>query len=68
MTEFSSEDLTQLKGRNISIAIVENQLERFRTGFPYLKIDSPASVGHGIMKLDHVREAECTDRWNRFQR
>ena len=66
MTEFSSEDLTQLKGRNISIAIVENQFERFRTGFPYLKIDSPASVGHGIMKLDHVREAECTDRWNRF--
>jgi len=66
MAEFTTEDLNQLKERNISVEAVEAQLARFRTGFPYLKIESPASIGNGILKLDEAGEAECLKRWQEF--
>ena len=48
MTQFSASDLDQLSAKGISREAVENQIDRFRTGFPYLTIDSPSSVGNGI--------------------
>ncbi|MBK6263807.1 DUF4301 family protein [Marivirga sp. S37H4] len=30
---------------------IEEQLERFRTGFPYLPIEKPATVGDGLIRL-----------------
>ena len=35
------------------------QIERFRKGFPWLKIDSPATPGHGIEVLSEARQDEA---------
>ena len=49
---FTSEDLKQFQAKGIHQEVVEQQLTYFRSGFPYLKIDRPAKVGDGILKLD----------------
>ena len=35
------------------------QIERFRKGFPWLKIDAPATPGHGIEVLPAARQDEA---------
>ena len=66
MATFTAADLEQLKAKGISQERVEAQLECFRTGFPYLKIDSPSSPGHGIAPVDADLENACLARWNDF--
>ena len=66
MATFTAADLEQLKAKGISQERVEAQLECFRTGFPYLKIDSPSSLGHGIAPVDADLENACLARWNDF--
>lgn len=66
MTKISEADKAQLKAKGISEETLLAQLERFRTGFPYLKIDSPATMGAGITAMDDELRQACVDRWNRF--
>lgn len=52
----SQEDLKQIADKGISEQTIETQLEEINNGFPYLKLEAAASVGHGIMALN---ESEC---------
>lgn len=62
----TSEDLKQLSEKGISPEQVETQLERFATGFPYLKIEAPASIGNGIITVDDEFASEAIERWHKF--
>lgn len=42
-------DLKQLADKGISQQQIETQIKQFETGFPFLKIEAPASIQHGIM-------------------
>ncbi len=66
MTHFTDQDLEQLKTKGISVETVEKQLELFRTGFPYLRIDSPSSLGYGITPIDDETAGACLSRWKEF--
>lgn len=66
MTHFTQADLDQLRDKGISIDVVETQLDRFRTGFPYLKILAPASPGTGMVALSDDERSQCLDRWNDY--
>ncbi len=46
----------QLRERGISIAEIERQLERFRTGFPPIRLVRPCTPGDGIRKLTPEEE------------
>ena len=59
---FTQKDLAQLTSRNIEPARVEEQLEAFHTGFPYLTIDRAAVVADGIVKLDPEKAVEQAAR------
>lgn len=63
---FTPQDLDDLKKRDITTGQVEQQLERFKTGFPYLKLDNAARPGNGIVVLDHDQEEKALDRWSRY--
>ena len=52
----SQEDLKQIARKGISEEQIETQLNEFKTGFPFLKLEAAASIGHGIMTLS---EDEC---------
>ncbi len=60
------EDLKLIEEKGITSAQVEEQLERFATGFPYLRISSAARVGNGIKRLSHDEEDAAIDRWKRY--
>ncbi len=51
MIDFSNLQLKQLQRLSISTSIVQNQIEKFKNGFPFLPINRPAIIGDGIMQL-----------------
>ena len=65
--EFNNNDLQQIKAKGISLEVIEQQLERFRTGFPYLKIRSVATIGNGILRLNDQEIDQCIAVWDEFQ-
>lgn len=66
MTELTAKDLAQLSAKGISTETVEAQLERFKTGFPFLKLIGAASMGKGITEVDAELEKACLARWEKF--
>lgn len=66
MTKFTDADLRQLQQKGISVDTVEKQLESFRKGFPYLKIESAAGIGTGITPVDDDLMKIAEERWNGF--
>lgn len=66
--EFNNNDLNQMKAKGISLEAIEEQLDRFKKGFPYLKIRSVATIGNGIVRLTDEQEAECINEWVAFQK
>ena len=55
---FDEKDLEQFKKKGTNADIVKEQLELIRNGFPFLELESAASVGNGIMA---VEESQCSD-------
>ena len=57
---FKKEDIAQIEQRGSSVQTVEEQVERFKKGFPWMKIVAPATPEKGIQVLDDVAaEAAC---------
>ena len=56
---FTKEDIRQIESRGSSVASAEAQVESFRKGFPWMKIEAPATPGNGICILsdDEARAA-----------
>ena len=55
---FTQNDLKQIQERGSSPKVVENQIEHFRKGFPWMKIVGPATPERGICVLSDA-EAEA---------
>ena len=51
---FTKEDIAQIEQRGSSVQTVEEQVERFKKGFPWLKIVAPATPEKGIQVLDEA--------------
>lgn len=49
---FSQSDLEQLNKLGMNIKTVESQIENFKTGFPFVKLNRAATLGDGIHQLD----------------
>ena len=49
------EDLKQIEQRGATAAAVEEQIERFKKGFPWMKIVAPATPDRGIQVLDEAQ-------------
>ena len=57
---FKKEDIAQIEQRGSSVQTVEDQVERFKKGFPWMKIVAPATPEKGIQVLDDAAaEAAC---------
>lgn len=60
------EDLAQLQAKGITPEQLEAQLQRHRSGFPYLEIDCAAQAGHGISVLSPTEEDGAVKRWRQY--
>ena len=56
----NDKDLKQIEARGASAATVRAQVERFKTGFPWMNIEGPAVPGHGIQVLDEKQLEEAS--------
>ena len=63
---FTEKDLTQLASHGISPEVAKAQMQRFATGFPYLKLAGSAAVGHGIHALTPQQEDFAIARWKQY--
>lgn len=59
-------DLKQLKEKGISKDVVESQIKRFETGFPYLRLLGAATPDNGIIVLDEATRQEAAERWEEY--
>ena len=48
---FTSNDISQIEARGLSVAEVEKQIDNFRNGFPSLSVVRAASGGDGVRQL-----------------
>ena len=51
---FTNEDIKQIEQRGSSVQTVQDQVERFKKGFPWMKIIAPATPERGIQVLDEA--------------
>ena len=63
---FSREDLQQIESHGLTLSQVEQQIENFRNGFPYLKIVRAASAGDGVQVLSEEEVASAVERYEKL--
>ena len=63
---FTQEDRDLLMQKGISESQIEEQLSCFKTGFPFLKLKSPASIGNGILSLNEKESEHYLEIWEKY--
>lgn len=58
MIDLTRKDLEQLEKKGISKQKVANQVETFKTGIPFVKLEKAAVVNDGILRFSDEEEAE----------
>ena len=53
------QDIRQIEEHGLSPEQIERQMERFRTGFPYLNLARAAVAGDGIVRMDASEAERC---------
>jgi hypothetical protein len=62
---FSNNDLKQIAGLGISMKTIEQQVNDFKNGFPYTKLQAPASKGNGIRTFNEKEIHELITNFDR---
>ncbi|MBR5037012.1 MAG: DUF4301 family protein [Prevotella sp.] len=63
----NNNDLQQIASRGITPEQVNHQLEQFKTGFPFLRLEAAASVGNGVLAPSAEERQRYVDRWNQYK-
>ena len=60
----SEKDLAQLSKRGITPAEVNQQVDYFKSGFPWMNLEKSASIGNGIFQFSDAQLREFIDRFD----
>ena len=63
----TQQDLKQLEQKGITVEQLEKQLNDFKTGFPFLKLEAAAAIGQGIMAPADDERAKYVKCWNDYK-
>lgn len=63
----SQDDLKQIAEKGISEEQVKAQLEEFKTGFPFLRIEAAAGIDRGVVAPDDKGRAKFIEKWNEYK-
>jgi len=58
---FTDKDISQIAKRGSNLETVNEQIENFRKGFPFLNVIKAATIGEGIIKLDEISKSANVD-------
>ncbi len=62
---FTEKDILQIKERGADLNLVEEQVERFKNGFPWLKIVAPATPSRGIKVLSEAEAKAAVEYYKK---
>ena len=62
----SQQDLQQIAEKGISEEQIAIQLEEFKTGFPFLKLEAAAAIGKGIIAPAEEEQATLVKAWDEY--
>lgn len=62
---FNEKELKQLEDRGSSVGLVQSQIERFKKGFPWMKILGPALSERGICVLSESEAESACEYYNK---
>ncbi len=62
---FSEKDITQIQKRGSDVQTVEEQIQNFKSGFPFIKAKKAATIGEGIIKLSDSEVVEYVELFDR---
>jgi len=65
---FTNEDILQIKQKGMTEAQIEAQLESFRKGFDFLKLQGAAAVGKGIIAPTKDEAEAYIEAWNDYKK
>ncbi len=63
----SQEDLKQIAQKGITEEQVIAQLDDFKKGFPFLRLEAPAGLGAGVIAFDEKQREEYIDLWKGYK-
>ncbi|MEG2820445.1 MAG: DUF4301 family protein, partial [Muribaculaceae bacterium] len=63
---FRDKDLKKIESKGITPEMIEDQLNIFKNGFPFLRVASAASINNGIVRLTPNEETECEYSWEDY--
>ena len=63
----SQEDLRQIESKGITEKQIETQLEEFKTGFPFLKLEAAAAIGKGIIAPEEDELKAYVKAWEDYK-
>ena len=63
----SEKDLKQIAQKGITAEQIENQLNEFKTGFPFLKLEAAAGIGRGIIAPDADERQQYEEAWKQYK-
>ncbi len=63
----NEKDLKQIAQKGISEEKLNIQLEQFKTGFPFLRLEAAAAVGRGITSPDEILRQQYIDAWDKYK-
>jgi hypothetical protein len=61
------EDLKQISAKGISVEQVNHQLDDIKNGFPFLRLDSAAAVGKGILAPSQEEVETYSKAWEDYK-
>ena len=63
----SEKDIKQIAQRGISEEQIEQQLNEFKTGFPFLRLEAAAAVGRGIVAPTADERQRYVEAWQQYK-
>lgn len=63
----SQQDLSQIALKGITEEQINTQLKEFETGFPFLRLEAAASIGHGIVAPDKAGQDAYVEAWKQYK-
>ena len=63
----TKQDLKQIADKGITVEKLNSQLEEFKTGFPFLKLEAAASVEHGIIATTPEEVKKYEAAWEDYK-
>ena len=64
---FNAEDILQIEQKGMNEAQINAQLENFKNGFDFLKLEGAAAVGNGIVAPTEDEAEAYIQAWNNYK-